>query len=261
MTTLDLAARLTDLKARIDAATAAASRPAGSVRVILATKTLSLERTLEAVHASSQMADGVLLGESRVQEITAKGPALAALGAQAPRVHLIGHLQTNKINAALPWVDCIESIDSLRLATRVCDRVLARAESALLTSDDGASEDASIPPRRLDVFLQVNVSGEDSKFGISPQQAPELAEQVAALAGLRLGGFMMIGANSTDGDVVRAAYARLREIRDDVIGSGAPGTEGATELSMGMSHSLEAAIAEGATIVRVGRAVFGERPA
>ncbi len=248
MSTTDLAARFTSLNARITAACVAASRPVDSVQLLLATKTLSTERTLAAIAAG-----GALLGESRVQEVTAKGPDLAALGARKPQVHLIGHLQSNKINAVLPWVDCIESIDSLRLARRVSDRVLARAAS------DAEPDDAPASPQ-LDVFLQVNVSGEDSKFGVDPDAAPEVAAQIGELESLRLRGFMTIGANSTDTGVVRAAYARLREIRDDVVASGAPGTATATELSMGMSRSLESAIAEGATIVRVGRDAFGERP-
>ncbi len=248
MNTSDLAARLTDLNARITAACAADDRPVDSVRLLLATKTLSVERTLAAVAAG-----GVLLGESRVQELTAKGPELVALGTHRPQVHLIGHLQSNKINAVLPWVDCIESIDSLRLAQRVSDRVLARGTAA------AADDDVATPPQ-LDVFLQVNVSGEDSKFGVTPEAAREVAAEIGGLAGLRLGGFMTIGANSDDTGVVRAAYARLREIRDDVAASGAPGTREATELSMGMSRSLEDAIAEGATIVRVGTAMFGARP-
>lgn len=248
MSTDDLVARFTDLNARISEACTAASRSRNSVQLLLATKTLSTERTLAAVAAG-----GVLIGESRVQEVTAKGPELAALDAQRPRVHLIGHLQSNKINAVLPWVDCIESIDSLRLARRVSDRVQARAAS------DAGPDDAPAPPQ-LDVFLQVNVSGEESKFGVAPDAAPEIAAEIGALAGLRLGGFMTIGANSTDTGVVRAAYAWLREIRDAVVASGAPGTTEATELSMGMSQSLEDAIAEGATIVRVGTAMFGARP-
>ena len=182
-----------------------------------------------------------LLGESRAQEITAKGPALDEAGVH-PSVHLIGHLQSNKVNQVLPWVTCIETIDSLRLATRVAARCVEADQT-------------------MDVFVQVNSSGEDSKFGVTPDDAPALAEGIGALDGLRLRGFMTIGANSTEERVVRGAYARLREVRDGVVGSGAPGTAEATELSMGMSRSLEAAIAEGATIVRVGTAVFGPRPA
>ena len=236
MTPFDLETRIREQRDRIDAATGAAGRPAGSVALMLATKTQSTERTLEAIRAG-----GTLLGESRAQEITAKGPALVEAGVH-PSVHLIGHLQSNKVNQVLPWVTCIETIDSLRLATRVAARCVEADQT-------------------MDVFVQVNSSGEDSKFGVTPDDAPAFAEAIGALDGLRLRGFMTIGANSTEERVVRGAYARLREVRDDVLGSGAPGTVEATELSMGMSRSLEDAIAEGATIVRVGTAVFGPRPA
>jgi len=113
--------------------------------------------------------------------------------------------------------------------------------------------------RTLDVMVQVNVSGESSKSGVTPEQAPALAVHLAGLPHLRLRGFMTIGANVPDDDVVRAGYARLRAVRDEVLGTGVPGTSDALELSMGMSGDLELAIVEGATIVRVGSAVLGER--
>lgn len=226
--------RIAAVRERIDAACAAAGRDPREVRLLLATKTLDADRVLDAVRAGAD-----LLGENRVQELVAKGPALAELE-HRPEVHLIGHLQSNKVNAALRWADCLESVDSLDLA----ERIAARCAAA---------------DRTLDVMLQVNTSGEPSKFGASPEDAPELAVQVAALPGLRLRGFMTIGANTPDERLVRASYARLREIRDAVLASGAPGTDTARELSMGMSRDLEQAIAEGATIVRVGTAVFGSR--
>jgi hypothetical protein len=105
-------------------------------------------------------------------------------------------------------------------------------------------------------MVQVNVSGEATKYGVPPDAAAHLAADVAALPRLRLVGFMTIGANSPDVGLVRAGYARLRHVRDDVVRGGLPA---ATELSMGMSGDLEHAIAEGATIVRIGTAVFGPR--
>ena len=113
--------------------------------------------------------------------------------------------------------------------------------------------------RDLDVMVQVNVSGEDSKHGVVPKDAVALATYVAGLDRLRLVGLMTIGANTDDEATVRAGYALLRELRDEVLASGAPGTASATELSMGMSGDLELAVAEGATMVRVGTAVLGER--
>ena len=108
-------------------------------------------------------------------------------------------------------------------------------------------------------MVQVNVSGEPTKSGVAPADAAELATQVAQLPGLRLTGFMTIGANSTDSGLVRSGYALLRQVRDDVVASGLPGTAEAG-LSMGMSRDLELAVTEGATNVRVGSAVFGARP-
>lgn len=226
------AAALDAVRARIAAAERSAGRPAGSVRLLLATKTVPAPLVRAAIAAGVD-----LIGENRVQELVAKGPALAGLPVE---VHLIGHLQGNKANAALRWASCVQSVDCLEIAARLATR----------------SADAG---RVLDVLVQVNVSHEPTKFGVPPDAAPDVAAQVAALAGLRLRGFMTIGARSPDAGVVRAGYARLRAVRDAVVASGAPGTADATSLSMGMSGDLEQAIAEGATIVRIGTAVFGAR--
>jgi len=111
------------------------------------------------------------------------------------------------------------------------------------------------------VLVQVNVSGEPTKHGAAPGDALDLVRAVAGHDRLRLRGFMTVGANSPDDREVRAGYAALRDLRDTVRDSGEPGTADAVELSMGMSRDLEAAVAEGATVVRVGTAVFGARPA
>src|SRR5690606_25755304 len=148
-------------------------------------------------------------GENRVQELVAKAPALADLD---PEWHVIGPLQSNKINHALRWAHAVESVSSLELAERLGSRALARE-------------------RTVDVLIQVNVSGEASKSGVAPGEAVDLATRVAAVEGLELRGFMTIGAHTDDDDVVRAGFARLREIRDEVLASGAPGTDRASELS------------------------------
>ena len=227
-------ARLGEVRARIAAAERAAGRDAGSVRLLLATKTVPTSRVRAAIAAGVD-----LIGENRVQELVAKAPDLADLPVE---IHLIGHLQGNKVNPALRWAACVQTVDSLEIASRLSER-----------SGDAAA--------RLDVLVQVNVSGEATKYGVLPADAGGLAAQVAALPGLRLRGFMTIGANSPDPGLVRGGFARLRDLRDDVLASGGPGTHEATELSMGMSGDLEAAVAEGATIVRIGTAVFGARPA
>lgn len=236
-----------------------------SVRLLLATKTQDAAAVRAAVQADRAAGRGspVLVGENRVQELTEKAPALADLGLTA---HLIGPLQSNKVNHALRALaqhgrGCIETVDSLALAEKIGSRVLASAAASPAAAQAGGHLEPSAPPASavLDVYVQVNVSGEESKAGVSPDAAVDVALAVAQVGGLRLSGFMTIGARSTDEGLVRAGFARLREIRDEVIGSGAYGTQGARELSMGMSQDLEWAVAEGATIVRVGSAVFGAR--
>jgi len=231
---LGLAGRLADVRRRVAAAAAAAGRDPREVRLLLATKTqpaslvrAALDADREA-RATDPSLSAVLVGENRVQELVAKGPELAGLAG----LHLIGPLQSNKVNAALRWASCIESVASLDLA----ERLSARATDP------------------LDVYLQVNVSGEESKHGVAPAAAVTLARSVAALPRLRVAGLMTVGARSDDGRVVRSGYALLRSLRDEIV---AGGTQTATELSMGMSGDLELAIAVGATLVRVGSAVFG----
>ncbi|WP_273651866.1 YggS family pyridoxal phosphate-dependent enzyme [Cellulomonas fimi] len=239
-----LADRLAAVRARVADACAAAGRDPRSVRVLLATKTVDAARVRAALAADAAAveADGtlapVLIGENRVQELVAKGPALADLG---PVTHLIGPLQSNKVNAALRWVSCVESVESLALARRLAGRCADRATP-------------------LDVLVQVNVSGEPTKHGVTLDAAADLATTVAALPGLRLAGFMTVGLRSPDPAAVGAGYAALAAVRDDVVASGEPGTSEARELSMGMSGDLEVAVRHGATLVRVGSAVFGARP-
>jgi hypothetical protein len=139
------------------------------------------------------------------------------------------------------WAACVQSVDTARIAGLLSARSVAAG-------------------RLLDVMVQVNVSGEVSKHGVAPEDARRLAEEVALLPGLRLTGFMTIGGRWAEPADVRAGFALLRGVRDDVEGSGAPGTQAAHELSMGMSGDLEEAVAEGSTLVRVGTAVFGARP-
>jgi pyridoxal phosphate enzyme (YggS family) len=250
-----VADRLAVVRDRIATAAVAAGRDPHEVRLLVATKTQTPEAVLEALTAGVD-----LIGENRVQELVAKAPAVAARVAEgALQVHMIGHLQRNKINQVLATATGLQTLDSLDLARAVSDRCV---------------RDGRTGERALEVMVQVNVTGEESKSGAAPDDAGQLAVAVAALPGLRLTGFMTIGArldgarpdgsagDGTEGspeDTVRAGFARLRVIRDEVLASGAPGTGTATELSMGMTGDLELAIAEGATIVRVGTAVFGPR--
>jgi PLP dependent protein len=227
-----LAARLAAVTERVAGACRSAGRDPRDVRILLATKTQPAELVRQVFALPG--ASGMLRGENRVQELTAKGADLADL---AIPTHLIGPLQSNKINAALRWVDGVESVASLDLAEAMSSRLE--------------------PGRVLEVMIQVNVSGEATKSGVAAEGAGELAQQVAELPGLKLTGFMTIGANTPDQSQVRAGFSRLAAVRDRAV---AAGLGDRLELSMGMSGDLEAAIAEGATIVRVGTAVFGARP-
>ncbi|MBD8080432.1 YggS family pyridoxal phosphate-dependent enzyme [Cellulosimicrobium arenosum] len=226
------------VRARIDGAARGAGRDPSDVRLLVATKTQPPEAVRAVVAAGVE-----LVGENRVQELVAKAPAIADLVAAGDvAVHMIGNLQRNKVNQVLATASAVQSVDSLAIAEALSSRCVRDT----LT---------------IDVMVQVNVSGEASKSGVEPDDAPGLAREVAALPGVRLTGFMTIGARSRDDDEVRAGFARLREVRDVVVRAGDPRTRDARELSMGMSGDLELAVAEGATIVRVGTAVLGSRPA
>lgn len=224
---------LVAVRDRVARAARVVGRDPSDVQLLLAVKTLPADRVREAIDAGAG-----LLGHNRAQELVATAPGLAGLPHE---MHFIGRLQSNKAGKVVPLVSCVQSVDSEALAERL-DRLADR---------EG---------RRLDVFVQANTSGEATKAGATPGDAVALAVAVGALPHLRLRGLMTIGARSDDVDIVRASYERLAALRDEVVASGAPGTAQAQELSMGMSTDLELAVAAGATMVRVGTAVFGARP-
>lgn len=228
--------RIGDVRRRIEAAAASAGRDPAAVSLLLATKTVSPDRIAAAVRAGCP-----LIGENRAQELIAKAPELAAaLAAVDVERHFIGRLQTNKITSVLPLVGCVQSVHSVDLALRLG---LAAAAAG----------------RTLDVFVQVNVSGEDSKSGVAPAAAAELAAEVLSTPALRLRGLMTIGLNSADRTAVAAGYRQLADLGHQV--ASLPGAPPTVELSMGMSGDLELAVAAGATMVRIGSAVFGARVA
>jgi len=219
------------LRAHVDELTANAGRD-DQVEILLAVKTHTAETIRAAIEAG-----GTLIGHNRAQELVATEPDLADLDHET---HFIGMLQSNKVNQVLRHATCVQSVHTARLA----DRLSRAAANRALT---------------LDVFLQVNTSGEDTKSGVAPAEALDLAAHVGSLEQLRLRGLMTIGANSSDTGVVRASYDALAALRDEIVASGAAGTSEARELSMGMSQDLPIAIAAGATMVRVGSAFFGAR--
>jgi len=218
---------------RIDAACVAAGRDRKEVRLLLATKTVEPARIRVAIEAGAD-----LVAENRVQEVRPKFEALADLEYER---HFIGNLQSNKINALVPYVSCIQSLDRLSLAKKLQTRLEREGETR-------------------EVLLQVNTSGEDSKFGLQPDALADFATEVSRMDALRIRGLMTIGLFTDDVELARPSLRRLRELSDQVRQLN---LEAVTmdELSMGMSGDLEVAIEEGATIVRVGSAVFGNREA
>lgn len=202
------------------------------IKLLLATKTVSPDRIITALEAGQ-----TFIGENKVQEIKEKFEALENIPHET---HFIGHLQSNKIKDILKYnVSCVQSIDRLSLA----EKLQARLER----------ED-----KEIDVLIQVNTSGEVSKFGIAPQYALKLVQDVAKLDRIHIKGLMTIGLFSDNTEKVRLCFQRLKNLQL-VIGSlRIPGVS-MKELSMGMSGDLEVAIEEGATIIRVGTAIFGER--
>jgi len=229
-----LAGRVAAVRARIGAACQAAGRDPAEVRLMAVTKTHGPD-VLTAAHAAGLR----LFGENKVQEAAAKAEALA----DHPDLHwaLIGHLQTNKVRQALGFAGEFHALDSLRLAETL-DRRL---------QDLG---------RGLDVFVQVNSSGEASKSGLPPAEVEPFVLGLRPFTALRVRGLMTLAVYSDDEQEVAACFARVQELQrrlrrlDDLPGS-------VDELSMGMSGDFELAIAHGATTVRVGQLLFGSRPA
>lgn len=220
------------IQERINKACINSNRSPDEVKLLLATKTVPAERIKLALQSGQ-----TLIAENKVQELKEKYEVLKEI----PHTnHFIGHLQTNKIKDILKYnVSCIQSLDRLELAEKLHQRL--RFEN-----------------KTIEVLIQVNTSFEESKFGVSPDNAIELVEQIAQLETLKIKGLMTIGLFSAETKKVRKCFRLLNDIQQQIISLNIPNVD-MQELSMGMSGDLETAIAEGATIVRVGTAIFGER--
>jgi pyridoxal phosphate enzyme (YggS family) len=225
-----IADNLQAVHARIAAACASAGRRPDSVLLLAVSKTWPSDAIRAAAASGART-----FGESYVQEAIAK---MAELGDLALEWHFIGPLQSNKTRPVAEHFAWVHSIDRLKIAERL-----------------SAQRPAGLPP--LQVCIEVNVSGEASKSGCAPDEAVELARHLVQLPNLVLRGLMTIPEASDDAAIVSQRFAELRRLRERV---GAACGLTLDTLSMGMSHDLEAAIAEGATIVRVGTAIFGTRP-
>ncbi len=229
-----IGARAEALRKRIETAAREAGRDPADVQLLAISKTFPAERVLEATAAGLRS-----FGENRVQEAESK--ILEVRAAAKPRLdwHLVGQLQRNKAQRAVELFDWIHSVDRPALATAL-ERHAERLQ------------------RRPRVFLQVNVDEEEQKAGVAPNELAQLAEHVDAMAHLELVGLMAIPQACDDPEQVRPSFARLRELLQQ-LNRGRAEEARLTELSMGMSADFEAAIREGATWVRVGSAIFGER--
>ena len=234
-----LAERIASVRDRIARAAERAGRDPAGITLVGISKRKPVEAIVAAVEAGLDH-----LGENYVQEAVAKRPAvrsaLEARGLPMPRWHFVGQLQRNKARDAVAHFDCIESVDRERLARALDTR-------------------AALGSARLSVLLQVDLSGETGKGGAAPERIPELLSACAALPHLSVDGLMAVPAPGPDPEASRPAFARLRELRERLATD--PGGTCLRELSMGMSADFEIAVEEGATLVRIGTAIFGPREA
>lgn len=216
------------LKQRIKATAVRAGRDPDEIELVLVTKNVDIPRIKEAYETGERK-----FGENRVQDLIEKREQLP------PDVewHLIGHLQTNKVKSVIGKVHLIHSLDSLRLARTL-------------------EEKASVEGSTIQVLIQVNVTGEETKFGIPPREFLDLLENVALFRHLKPIGLMTIGPLEGNEESIRSAFRSLAMLRRDGVQKGWMGLK---YLSMGMTHDFEIAIEEGANLIRIGTAVFGER--
>lgn len=227
----DIFNNIKDINHRIKFACEKAGRDFNEVQLLLATKTVTAERIKIAL-ASGE----TLIGENKLQELKDKYDDLKSVVHQT---HFIGHLQTNKIKEVLKYVQCIQSVDRIELAQKLDQRLQHEGRS-------------------LDIMLQVNTSYEESKFGVDPVTVTDFAKAVSTFGTLKVKGLMTIGLFSAEEIKVRKCFKLLKNIKSALELLQLPNFD-LKELSMGMSNDLEIAVEEGATIIRVGTAIFGSR--
>ena len=225
----NIVSNIHSIRKRILNACKNANRNPLEVKLLLATKTVTAQNIAIALHAGE-----TLIGENKIQELKDKFETLKSIPHQS---HFIGHLQSNKIKKVIKYANCIQTVDRLSLAEKLQKRLEYENKS-------------------IDIFLQFNTSNEESKFGMQPEHAIAFAQQVKKLDRLNIKGLMTIGLFSAETEKVRKCFRILKNIQTELLETGIA----ATELSMGMSGDLEIAIEEGATIIRVGTAIFGKRP-
>ncbi len=222
----DLRENLAEVRRRIERAAQKVGRNADEIKLVAVSKTHGIQVLQSAIDADIRV-----FGENKVQETDGK---IEILGRENLEWHLIGHLQSNKARKAVQLFDVIHTLDSVELAERL---------ERLCIEENRAS---------LSVLVQVDLANEATKDGVDVKDLPRMIEFTHGCERLKLDGLMIIPPYFEDVELVRPYFKRLREIRDELLPNGA--------LSMGMSHDFELAIEEGATIIRVGTAIFGERP-
>lgn len=230
-TVAEFTANLAHVNEKIAAACVAAGRDRDEVRLLPVSKTVPEERLRHAIAAGITR-----FGENKAQEVKRKAENLQDTGVEWA---VIGHLQTNKAKEVAQYAAEFQALDSVRLAAALHNRL-------------------ELLDRTLEVYVQVNTSAEESKFGLAPVAVPEFLDELAAFPRLKAQGFMTLAAFSVDQDEVRGCFQLLREIRDQAQLTHGE-LIGRAELSMGMSGDYELAIAEGSNCVRVGQAIFGAR--
>ena len=221
----DIETNLTEIRRRIEHAAVRVGRNPDEIKLVAVSKTHPAETLRDAIAAGAS-----IFGENKVQEAESK---IVEIGRDAAEWHLIGHLQSNKARKAVQFFDVIQSLDSLELAERL-ERICI---------EEGRET--------MSVFVQVDLAGEETKSGVAQSDLSELIAYLKTCKCLRLEGFMLLPPFFDDPETTRPYFRKLRAIRDEILPDG--------ELSMGMSHDFEVAIEEGATVVRVGTAIFGER--
>ncbi len=226
-----IAENLENVFTRLERAARKAGRDPGEVTLVAASKTVEPKRIKEAISAGARV-----FGENYVQEAKEK---IEKTKRKPVKWHFIGHLQKNKAKAAVEMFDMIETIDSIELAREI-------------------SKKAKTAKKEVDVLIEVNIAKERSKSGVTPKQTERLAKQIAALENLKLRGLMAIPPIAENPEATRPYFITLRRIAERINKERIDGVF-LHELSMGMSNDFEVAVEEGATIVRVGTAIFGER--
>ncbi|SCY66743.1 hypothetical protein SAMN02927916_2860 [Flavobacterium anhuiense] len=222
---------LTKVRQRIENACKIAGRNTADVQLLLATKTVPAEKIRIAIEAGE-----TLMGENKMQELRDKNDVLKNLPVER---HFIGHLQTNKIKDVLKYVTCIQSLDRINLA-------------------DELHKQLQNQNRKLDVFVQVNTSYEESKFGLAPEEVLSFIKKIKTYDTLNIKGLMTIGLLDVEKEKMIPSLRLLRTIRDEIYSEGIDDLQN-LKLSMGMSQDLELAIAEGSNMVRIGTSIFGNR--